>query len=108
MNEEEIKAKIQEYVTKKQEVDKLQEELDYLKTQLDASITEDHLSVEGVGVFSRKASFVRQNFDKKKAKEYLTEEQFNNCLKESNVKGSVSIMSWDSYLARKNAMENEQ
>lgn len=83
-------------------------ELEDLKTKIDGMIEEDKFAIEGVAIFQRKAGSVRQLFDKKKAKEYLNEEQYNSCIKESKVKPSISIISWENNEIRKQMVENKE
>lgn len=98
---------IKEYVETKDVVNKMQKHLDALKAEINNAIKSDLHVIEGVGQFKRKSSFVRKNFDKKKAQEYLTEDQYNDCVNESQVNGSVEIVSWDTLELRKSMMERK-
>jgi len=92
---------MKEYVTLQQHIKGKTLELEDLKTKIDGLIPEDKFVIEGVAIFQRKAGSVRKLFDKLKAKDYLSEEQYISCIKESPVKPSVTIISWDNNELRK-------
>jgi hypothetical protein len=106
--EDVIKDKLQEYVDMKNQFNRLKAELDERKAELDELISDDTLSIENVGVFKRKAGFFRKNFDKTKAMEYLSDEQVAECVNETEVKGAVEIVSWETFTMRKNMMGEKE
>ena len=100
--EEKIVAELlQEYVELQQQIKGKTLELDSLKDKIDSMIPDDKFAIEGVAIFNRKKGSVRKNFDKDKAKEYLTQEQYSSCITETQVKPSISIISWDNNELRK-------
>ena len=103
-----VEQLMKEYVALQQKIKFDTLELEDLKENINKMIPEDKLSVEGVAIFKRSAGSVRQLFDKTKAKEYLNDEQYNSCIKESKVKPSISIISWENNELRKTMMENKK
>jgi hypothetical protein len=103
-----VEELMKEYVVLQQHIKGKTLDLEDLKTKIDSMIPEDKLSIEGVAIFQRKAGSVRQLFDKTKAKEYLNEEQYNSCIKESKVKPSISIISWENNELRKTMMKGKE
>ena len=83
-------------------------ELEDLKTKIDKLIPEDKYVIDGVAVFKRSAGSVRKNFDKEVAKGYLTQEQFDSCIKETQVKPSISIISWENNEIRKSIVRKKE
>lgn len=91
---------IKKYLDLKDRYQLIGEEMEYIKTVLNTSIKDDKVSYDGIGVFARRKEHTRTSFDKNVAKGYLSEEQYNSCIRESKVKGGATIMSWDEYNAR--------
>lgn len=103
-----VEDMLTEYVEKNRQYKQLEEELKMLKLTIDSKVEDDFFAIEGVGQFKRKASFTRKSLDKKKVEEKLSEEDFNSCFKESNVKGSIEIVDWDTVELRKRIMEEKK
>jgi hypothetical protein len=106
--EKSVEELMKDYVTLQQIIKFNELELEDLKVKIDKMIPEDKFAIEGVAVFKRSAGSVRKNFDKEVAKGYLTQEQFDSCIKESKVKPSISIISWENNELRKSMMKGKK
>ena len=90
-----------EYVDLQAEYKLLEITLKELKEKISKGIDDNYFAIEGVAVFKRKKESVRKTFDRNKALEYLTDVQAAECIKETKVKPSVSIMSWSNVQLQK-------
>jgi hypothetical protein len=106
--EKSVEELMKEYVSLQQRIKFDTLELEDLKVKIDKMIPEDKFAIEGVAIFQRKAGSVRQLFDKTKAKDYLNDEQYNSCIKESKVKPLISIISWENNELRKQMMKGKE
>lgn len=105
-----VKALLADYIKRKKQYDNLKKQLDDLKEQIDQQIQEDRYDYEGVASFKRKADFVRRTLDQSKLSQNVPYEILDKCYKETKVKGSIEIVSWETKELRKQMYEekNEQ
>lgn len=103
-----IGTKLKEYIALKEQRDELDAKLNNLKFDIDMAISDDYIEIENVGSFKRGKSSVRKSLDRKTVEKLMPTDLLPQCYKETQVKGSVTIMSWDAMQRQKQYLENTQ
>ena len=103
-----VEQLMQEYIELQQHIKFKSMELDELKEKINDITPEDKLVIENVGIFQRKSGSVRRRLDKNLVKNFLEPEVFEQCHTESQVKPSVSIISWENNELRKKSIEGNK
>ena len=93
--EKSVEELMKEYVVLQQRYKNIEIEMSEIKDKVSTQITDDYFAIPNVAVFKRKKGSVRKLLDKNLVKNFLEPEQFEACHKTSEVKPSISIMSWD-------------
>ena len=90
-----IEEKIVKYLELSRQAKQLSDEADNLKQEINLEMPEDKKVFENLAVFSR-SEFDVERFDKTKAEQKMSPEDFRECSKVTKQK-RVELISWDSY-----------